>query len=97
MRCCECAACRSPEITAALGISKPTASEYLRRLEAACEAKRSQERDVKGRVLWMAVTEEEFASPATIVPARQLGMWRDYLVAALFGPPAVLLSAQHHD
>jgi hypothetical protein len=75
-----------PDIAEALGISRPTASEYLRRLEATGDARRTLERDNCGRELWMIGSGEEFASPARIVPARQVGMWRDALVAALFGP-----------
>ncbi len=86
-----------PDLAEALGVSRPTAHEYLRRLEATGEARRSKERDACGRELWMLGRENEFESPATIVPARQIGMWRDALVAALFGPPGALLACQHHD
>jgi len=86
-----------PDIAEALGVSRPTAHEYLRRLQAAGEVRPTQERDRRGRQLWMVTSEQEFASPAKIVPARQVGMWRDALVAALFGPPTPLLAFQHHD
>jgi predicted HTH transcriptional regulator len=86
-----------PEVAEALGVSRPTAHEYLRRLESTYEAKRAVERDASGRQLWMLTTEKEFSSPATIVPARQVGMWRDALVAALFGPASALLACQHTD
>lgn len=86
-----------PEIADALGTSRATASEDLRRLETDGQARRCNERDKHGRQLWTACAEGCAESPATIVPARQVGMWRDYLVAALFGPPAALLATQHND
>ena len=60
-------------------------------------ARRAGTQDEQKRELWELgedptlpspdeLLDQSFAQRRSAVPARQVGMWRDYLVAALFGP-----------
>lgn len=78
-----------------MNLSRSTAYAYLLYLEGIDEAHRTGVRDEHGREPWAAgpapVPEGEEVVEADgccawIVPARQMGMQRDPLVAALFGP-----------
>lgn len=78
-----------------LGIHQTTAYGYLRYMADLGEAHRTEEAEENGRALW-ALGRDESNLPETgkqsgfkgtvIVPARQVGIPRDPLVAALFGP-----------
>lgn len=81
-----------------LGLSKISAYRYLAILGELGEAHRHWEHDSKGREQWASgraplqqeVAKEEIVEVqqprAMIVPARQIGMWRDPLDTAFFGP-----------
>jgi hypothetical protein len=81
------------DIASHLGLAEGTTYGYLRFMAELGEARRSGEIDEGNRHLWELGREEfdgEDPDPqrhgAWIAPARQMGMWRDPLVAALFGP-----------
>lgn len=83
------------EVTGKLGVSDSTAYGWLTYMKDLGEA--HQVDAPGGRKLWALgrdpVTSEiegvdDDAPKAWIVPARQVGMWCDALVAALFGPAA---------
>lgn len=87
-------------IAADLGVSNSGAYSFLRYMAHDLrEVRKADHQDAKGRDLWelgedlMLPTPDElldasFARQAKSVPARQVGMQRDRLVAALFGPAA---------
>ena len=82
------------DLAVALGIPPRTVYGYLNYLQAVDEAYQLDAPDSRGRKVWVLDDEQEsvdaavaqHAQRAWIVPARQLGMPRDPLVAALFGP-----------
>lgn len=84
------------DLSAELGIPSGTVYGYLRNLEEQGEVYQLEHLDDRGRKAWaldseaqQAATDRvaaEHAKRAWIVPARQIGMHRDELVAALFGP-----------
>jgi len=83
------------EIAAALNVKEGMAHRYLAYLAEMGEACRQAERGPNNRQIWQAgrdgVAKDEHRpstafSGAKVVPARQVGMWRDPLVAAMFGP-----------
>jgi hypothetical protein len=80
-------------VAGALGIGEGTAYGYLRFMAELGEARRSGKHDEANRQLWElgreafdGETPEHDAQSAWVVPARQMGMQRDPLVEALFGP-----------
>lgn len=83
------------EIGQILEVHPSTAFAYLHFLAHELHTVRKS-RDTKcGSALWelgadpalTAVTSKNTGAPQrSVVPAQQLGMWRDWLVAALFGP-----------
>lgn len=87
------------ELAAVLGIPSGTVYGYLCSLQEMDEVYQMDHTDEKGRKVWAAdgAAQQAGASRgaaehtkrAWIVPARQMGMPRDPLVAALFGPAAV--------
>ena len=84
------------DISARLGIPSGTVYAYLREMEENGEAYKMDGHDERGRKRWALDSEDhqaatdraqaEQARRAWKVPARQVGMQRDPLVAALFGP-----------
>jgi DNA-binding Lrp family transcriptional regulator len=75
-----------PDIADALGVSRGSAHDYLRRLDESGEAKRTGTRDQYRRELWTFGSAVEIPAGVTIVPARQIGMFRHWLDIAFFGP-----------
>lgn len=83
------------DIAERFGAPEGTIYGHMVHMEKQGTAHRTGRRDSRRRVLW-AVGPKPAASPAAeqeeamfgsrTVPARQVGMWRDYMVAALFGP-----------
>lgn len=83
------------EIMAALNLKDGTACRYLNYLAEMGEACRQAERGPNNRQIWQLGRDGAPAdkkergnafSGATVVPARQVGMWRDPLQVAFFGP-----------
>lgn len=86
------------EARQALGLSPSSAYAFLQHMASNLrEVRKSTMKDVKGRDLWELgedltlassdqVLDAKFAQRRITVPARQMGMPRDHLVAALFGP-----------
>lgn len=84
------------DLAVALGIPPGTVYGYLCQMQELDEAYQMEHTDEKGRRVWAADSDTEQAGNsrahaehqkrAWIVPARQMGMLRDPLVAALFGP-----------
>lgn len=82
------------DVAEALGLHKATAYAHLRYMAENRQARRSGKYDESRRELWALgeelpppdeVLDDCIAPKRPIVPARQVGMWRDGLVAALFG------------
>lgn len=83
-------------LSAALGLPSGTIYGYLRYLESEGEVYLTHMVDEEGRKTWAIDNEElrvatdrkpvDYGQRAWTVPARQMGMQRDPLVAALFGP-----------
>jgi hypothetical protein len=76
----------SVDVAEALGVSRGSAHDYLRRLDESGEAKRTGTRDQYRRELWTFGSAVEIPAGVTIVPARQIGMFRHWLDIAFFGP-----------
>ncbi|MEH6435810.1 hypothetical protein [Massilia sp. DD77] len=86
------------EVRAALYLNTSTAFAYLHYMASQLrQVRKTGTRDAKGRELWELgedptlptpdqTLDLAFAQRRSTVPARQVGMWRDSLVAALFGP-----------
>ncbi len=86
------------DLREALGLNGSTAFAYLHHMASDLRiARKTGTQDGKGRELWElgedltlphpdAELDASFAQRAHTVPARQVGMWRDAMVAALFGP-----------
>jgi hypothetical protein len=81
------------DLAIALGIPSGTVYGYLCQMQEVDEVYQLERTDEKGRKLWAAEGGKatprgvvEHQKRAWIVPARQMGMQRDALVAALFGP-----------
>jgi hypothetical protein len=82
------------DLARVLRINSNTMYGYLRYMAEIGEVRRSGEFDAERREKWELGTEDPAklqkheAKPhgAVIVPARQVGMWRDPLDVALFGP-----------
>lgn len=82
------------DLARVLGLNSNTVYGYLRYMAEMGEVRRSGEFDVDRREKWKlgaedpAKLQKQEAKPqgAVVVPARQVGMVRDALVAALFGP-----------
>lgn len=86
-------------VSDALGLRRATGYAHLRYMASNLRNVRSTGKvDDLGRSTWelgedptMPTPDERldasFAQRQRIVPAKQLGMWRDVLVSALFGPP----------
>lgn len=86
------------EIAEELDLLKTTAFAYLRHMSLELRVARKAGIQVEhGRQLWELgedltlptpdeLLEQSIAVRRSTVPARQVGMWRDSLVAALFGP-----------
>lgn len=84
------------DIAAAIGLRETTAYGYLCHMADIGEARRSSEVGIKNRQLWTLGREGNrpvkqmrpvLQPGVTVAPARQVGMWRDPLDVALFGPP----------
>lgn len=86
------------EIADELNLVKTTAFAYLRYMAVQLRvARRAGAQDEQKRELWELgedptlpspeeLLDQSFAQRNATVPARQLGMWRDPLVAAIHGP-----------
>lgn len=80
------------EVGARMGIPARTAYGYLQTLGARGGAHQIDSPDHDGRKLWAAgeraseTGHSSVGARALVVPARQVGMHRDPLVSALFGP-----------
>lgn len=80
------------DIGAQLGISRTGVRRFLRYMANDLrEVRKTGEQADRRRDLWELGENPEVVDPqveqqAQTVPARQVGMWRDSLVAALFGP-----------
>lgn len=84
------------DLSAALGIPSSTIYSYLATLQDMGEVYQMEALDDRGRKTWAldddakqvatGRAQAEHSRRAWIVPARQVGMQRDPLVAALFGP-----------
>lgn len=77
-------------IAAELGLNPSTAASYLRHMHQGLRIIRKAQRLPDNRVLWelgedLTLPDETDVAQHT-VPAEQVGMWRDPLVGALFGP-----------
>lgn len=79
------------DVKKALGVSSSATYAALNFMHNELrEVRRSGQRDEKRAVLWELGEDLTLAAAdqqqTRTVPARQVGMWRDNLVAALFGP-----------
>lgn len=84
------------DVATQLGMPSNTIYRYLCLMEEVGEVYRLEGHDGNGRKIWALDSEDhqaatdrahaEHARRAWIVPARQVGMWRDSLDVALFGP-----------
>ena len=83
------------EIMAEMGLTDSTACRYLNYLAEMGEVCRCEERGPSNRQIWRLGSDGappdkkergNAFSGAKVVPARQVGMWRDPLDVALFGP-----------
>jgi hypothetical protein len=82
------------DLAKVLRINSNTAYGYLRYMAEMGEVRRTGKFDASRRELWELGAEdparlevrEARSNGATIVPACQVGMWRDPLDVALFGP-----------
>jgi hypothetical protein len=84
------------DLSAAVGIPSSTVYNYLRTMQEDGEVYQMDALDDRGRKTWAADSEAlqaatdraaaEHSKRAWVVPARQIGMPHDPLVAALFGP-----------
>lgn len=84
------------DLSAVISIPSSTVYNYLRALQEEGEVYQMDALDDRGRKTWAVDSEAlqaatdraaaEHSKRAWIVPARQIGMPRDPLVAALFGP-----------
>lgn len=78
------------DVCIALGVARGAAYRYLKHLAVEDEAHPTRKFDAKRRELWAAGAGEDKRKGAVAkiatVPAQQVGVHRDPLVAALFGP-----------
>lgn len=85
------------DVVQAFGLNPSTAYAHMKYMEELGLAHRTGERDSLHREWWAAGRGERRANDVPVepdedplsmrtVPARQIGMWRDPLTAALFGP-----------
>lgn len=92
------------DVAEALGLNKATAYSHLRYMAGNRQVRRSGKYDEHRRELWELgedltlptkeeILDRDFEPKRPIVPACQVGMWRDCLVAAFFGTPEVQGSA----
>lgn len=96
----------SPAVAEKLGLNTSTAYAFMHHMHKELrEIRKTGLRDAQNRELWelgedlLLPTDEElleqsFEPKRATVPARQVGMWRDGLVCALFGAPAQAQGAQ---
>lgn len=87
----------APDLIQELGLTRNTAHAHLAYLDELGEAHKTGKRDAQHRYLWAAgrapLEQDEELEPEEVEPVRvttvqacQIGMRRDPLVAALFGP-----------
>jgi hypothetical protein len=78
------------DVCVALGVARGAAYRYLKHLAVDDEAHPTRKFDAKRRELWAAGAGQDKRKGAEVkiatVPAQQMGVQRDPLVAALFGP-----------
>lgn len=78
------------EVAAELGIPQHAAKRYLSHMHRNLRLIRKGTRHPDGSIEWVLGEDLSLAPLGTahrkVAPARQVGMWRDWTVAALFGP-----------